>query len=383
MIKLSEINTCKVISEALADLIPGGVLFAIIEGDMITWKKESASFDMDVFSVGAKIEQNSTTMNAIREKKVLSEKVSRSVYGKRLFITANPIINEAGEACGAFTVVIPRLHHVAAAFDYFAPILAEMFQEGAILYMTDLKKVFHRHASKKFDLPIMALGHELEEDEIANQVIKTKKPILTEVGAEKYGTAIFVAYYPLFDEDNADEVIATLGIVTPREVAVKLRAISGNLENGLTGISAAIQQLAASATTIHSNEQDLNNNITEITGFSEEISEVSMFIKEIADETKMLGLNAAIEAARAGEAGRGFGVVAEEIRKLSDQSKSTVPQINKLTSNIKIKVEEASEKSKGSLYSSQEQASATEEITASVEEIAAMSDELNKIAQSL
>ncbi len=125
------------------------------------------------------------------------------------------------------------------------------------------------------------------------------------------------------------------------------------------------------------------DNIKEVTGLSEEINEVSAFIKEIADETKMLGLNAAIEAARADDAGRGFGVVAEEIRKLSDQSKSTVPKIKKLTNIIMAKVDEVSDKSRNSLHSSQEQAAATEEITASIEEIAAMTEELNKIAKAI
>jgi methyl-accepting chemotaxis protein len=112
---------------------------------------------------------------------------------------------------------------------------------------------------------------------------------------------------------------------------------------------------------------ELNNEIKKVISLSEEINKVSSFIKEIADETKMLGLNAAIEAARAGDAGRGFGVVAEEIRKLSEQSKSTVPKIKELTDNIKSKVSEASERSQNSLASSQEQAAATEETTASVE----------------
>lgn len=77
--------------------------------------------------------------------------------------------------------------------------------------------------------------------------------------------------------------------------------------------------MAASASQIHANEQELNIEIKDVISLSEEINEISSFIKEIADETKMLGLNAAIEAARAGDAGRCFGVVAYEIRKLSEQ----------------------------------------------------------------
>ncbi|KLU63708.1 putative sensory transducer protein YfmS [Desulfosporosinus acididurans] len=147
-----------------------------------------------------------------------------------------------------------------------------------------------------------------------------------------------------------------------------LREMSKSLDDGLAQIGASIEQLSASANNIHANEEDLNKSIGEITNISIKIEEVSSFIKEIADETKMLGLNAAaIEAARAGETGRGFGVVAEEIRKLSEQSKSTVSKIQKLTSEIIDKVNQSSLKSQGSLSSSQEQAAATQEITASIE----------------
>ncbi|HEX2945476.1 MAG TPA: methyl-accepting chemotaxis protein [Clostridia bacterium] len=384
MIKLSDLNSCKALAEVLVGLIPGGVLFGLVEGDTATWIIKSETFSIKMLETGEKLDPDSATMKAIHEGKVIHQNIPRTVYGKRLALTAIPVVNDAGEVKGALAIALPKLHPIATAFTDFAPILAEMFQEGAILYITDLEKVFHRHASKKFDLPqLAAMGYELEENDIAYKVIKSKKPMLVEIGPEKYGIPVFIANYPLLDADDTNEVVGSFGIVTPKEVASKLRAISGNLENGLAGISAAIQQLAASAATIHNNEQELNNNIIEITGYSEEISAVSMFIKDIADETKMLGLNAAIEAARAGEAGRGFGVVAEEIRKLSDQSKSTVPQINKLTNSIKTKVDGASEKSKGSLNSSQEQAAATEEITASIEEISAMSEELNRIAKDL
>lgn len=383
MIKPSELGSCKALAQTLADMIPGGVIFGVVEGDTITWVERSNSFELDLLSVGRKMDSSSTTMIAIRDKKILTQNVPRSVYGKRLKITSIPLMDEEGNASGAFCMAFPRLHPVAAAFNDFAPVLAEMFHEGSFIYMSDLQKIAYRQPSQKFDMPTLPVGYELVENDVAAKVIRTKKPIMVEIDASRFGLPLFVVNYPLFDEDNSDEIVATLGIVIPKQTAAQLRTIAESVENGISGISAAIQQLAASATQIHTNELELFKNIEEITEHSEEINTISEFIKDIADETKMLGLNAAIEAAKAGEAGRGFGVVAEEIRKLSDQSKGTVPKINRLTGNIRKKVEEASDKSTSSLHSSQEQASATEEITASIEEIASMTEELNKMAKSI
>jgi septal ring factor EnvC (AmiA/AmiB activator) len=246
-----------------------------------------------------------------------------------------------------------------------------------------LEKVLDKQASKKFDIPSVKIGTNIIEGSVASRVIITGKCIIEECDSSMFGVNALEAGYPLFDEDNPDEIVGLLDIITPKEVAVNLRDMSNNLENNLTGIASAIQQLAASASEIHINEQELNTEIKDIITILEKINEISSFIKEIADRTKMLGLNAAIEAAKAGEAGKGFGVVAKEIRKLSEQSKSAVPIINKFTENIKLKVKKVSDKSMSSLASSQEQASVTEEITASIEEITVATEELNKIAHNL
>ncbi len=66
----------------------------------------------------------------------------------------------------------------------------------------------------------------------------------------------------------------------------------------------------------------------------EQINNLSGSILSITEQTNLLALNAAIEAARAGEAGRGFGVVAEEIRKLAEQSKHTVGEIQVITRTV-------------------------------------------------
>jgi len=380
MIQLTGLENCKAMMEIMANMNSAGTLFAIFEKDTVIWRKSSDTFDMDILNIGFKVDKNSTTMKAIQEKKVMRQIVSREVYGKRLDIVSIPIINDDGDSYGAISMVIPMLHPVAASFKDFAPILVEMFHEGVFLYLTDLTKVAYSQPSQKFDIPLFAPGYELNDGDVAYKVIKAKKPEFAEVDASKFGIPVFVANYPLFDHENKEELVATMGIIMPKKTAATLRSMSNTLEDGLMGISAAIQQLAASATEINTNEQALNVNIGEIISISDEINEISLFIKEIAEETKLLGLNAAIEAARAGDAGRGFGVVADEIRKLSAESKSTVPKINKLTENIKSKVEEASIKSKSSLDASQEQASATEEITASIEEITVMATELGRIA---
>ncbi|MHB9940597.1 chemotaxis protein [Clostridium sporogenes] len=383
MISVNELESLKVLAEVQANTVPGGIIFGIMEEDTIVWVKSSDSLNIKLLSVGNKLGSDSTTLVAMRQRKVLSQNIDRSAYGIRLTITSIPIVDEEDNVVGAFAMAVPKLHPIGKSFGSFAPMLGEMFPEGAFLFTTDLNKIVDIQSSEKFDVSTIQSGDKLKEDFIASKVIKTGKPQLEQVKTLEYGVPVTLSGYPLFDEENGNKVVGSFCIIMAQEVADKLRTMSNNLEDNLSEISATIEQLAASASQIHTNEQDLNQEIDKIITVSEEINEISSFIKAIADETKMLGLNAAIEAARAGESGKGFGVVAQEIRRLSEQSKSTVPRIKELTDNIKIKVEDVSKKSQSSLVSSQEQAAASQQITAGIEEITSMSEELNTIAQKL
>lgn len=161
---------------------------------------------------------------------------------------------------------------------------------------------------------------------------------------------------------------------------LKLKAMADILSDNLHQVSATMEELAASATDISGNQASLNNEIKNVNTVTGKIDEVMEFIKDIADETRLLGLNAAIEAARAGEAGLGFGVVAQEIRKLSADSKETVGKIKDLTTIIKISVDKTVHMGGETTSTIEQQAAAIEEVTASVQEITSLTEQLNDLA---
>ncbi|WP_230458960.1 methyl-accepting chemotaxis protein [Terrilactibacillus tamarindi] len=96
------------------------------------------------------------------------------------------------------------------------------------------------------------------------------------------------------------------------------------VKNGLNAVTLTTQQMNS----IKSNVEDLSSIVNNLSHRSGEIGKIMNVIKDIAEQTHLLSLNAAIEAARAGEEGKGFAVVAEEIRKLADQSSQSTKQVH-------------------------------------------------------
>ena len=384
MITLKNEDTLKLIAELEAEIISTGILFLFIEGRTIKWKVASKKFDMEVFKVGSDVSESAIAVKAMKENKILTEKVPRQKYGKRLLTVAIPILDENNRPVAAFSIVLPKLHPVAESFNNFAPIVAELFPEGAFIYLSDLTKIAYTQPSKKFTLPNMHVGYELKETDMAYQTIHTGLAQTREIGAERYGVAVYIANYPLFDEeDGGREIVATLGVVVPKASAGKIRSMSDNLSDNLEAISKTVEHLAQNAMSINENEQSLYSSVSSVHDVLTQINKVTEFIASVANQSNMLGLNASIEAARVGEMGKGFAVVANEVRKLSIQSKETVPKITQLTQDIQNRIEEINKKCKLSLQACEEQAAATEEISASIEDLSSLTDEMNSISKNL
>jgi len=100
------------------------------------------------------------------------------------------------------------------------------------------------------------------------------------------------------------------------------------------GGTKAVEQTLEAMATLKTKVQDMQGQIMQLSEQTDRIGNISTLVSDLANKTNMLALNAAVEAVRAGEQGKGFGVVASEIRKLADRSKKSGTQINLLVADI-------------------------------------------------
>jgi methyl-accepting chemotaxis protein len=133
---------------------------------------------------------------------------------------------------------------------------------------------------------------------------------------------------------NDLEVSQSLALQTASDVQEGYDALESMLETLSSMIKAILEA--------NENEMQMSDSISELTQQTNEIKSILQIIQDISDQTNLLALNAAIEAARAGEHGRGFAVVADEVRKLAERTKHSLSEIDATINVVVQNVHEVS-----------------------------------------
>ena len=269
---------------------------------------------------------------------------------------------------------------ILECFDYVLPYMNELLVDDVSVCMTDCEKVLMYRPGKKFDLKIQP-GRPLEPKMAAYQAIHKQERIVTRVDASLHGIPFIAVAIPLYN--GGKEVIGS-AIVTQSvdrqdtllQVAASLSDSINVLASTTEEISAQTQEISAVSQTLVKVSRDSQNRV-------QETDQVIGFIKNIAGQTNLLGLNAAIEAARVGDQGRGFGVVAQEIRKLAIDSADSIKKIDALIKSVQADSKQTNDQTEHINIVLGEIADAITQVTNAVQDANTQARKLGEMAENL
>jgi uncharacterized protein YoxC len=268
-------------------------------------------------------------------------------------------------------------NRILNSFNDLIPYLQYFFEDDIAIGINDSEKCLRFEANE--NIPTNAVtGDPIRPGSATYECTASGKPVSMVVPKEVLGTGLKSIAIPVKDEEG--NVVGSFSIARSLKRQEEILEISRSLSEELIQISKAINDVSEGIQYVADSNIKLAKSIDDAAKKTKDTDDILKFIKEVGEQTNLLGLNAAIEAARAGESGQGFSIVAQEIRKLSGSTSKSVSEIKEVLKKIQDSVDDVSSSINEANGVFQEQAAAVQQINASVQELTSTANYLEDMA---
>ena len=211
------------------------------------------------------------------------------------------------------------------------------YPEDACIVVFDTERVIGYIPGRYVDLKIN-VGETVEQHKNTTSIraLRARKPLREERGPELFGFAYIASAVPIVDRG---QVIGVCTGVISNDRVNEMRTVSNELSSSVSEMSSTTEDLAIASVDVSKQLEALSQFAETATSDIQRINSIVGTVKDIAQKSKILGLNASIEAARSGEHGKGFAIVAKEIQKMAQSSTESTDTIAKELENIKHSIE--------------------------------------------
>ncbi|HWR30755.1 MAG TPA: methyl-accepting chemotaxis protein [Negativicutes bacterium] len=246
--------------------------------------------------------------------------------------------------------------------------------------VADCEKYLLYKPAKSLDLKVIA-GDAIRAGSATHKAITEKKRFFNKIDKAVRGIPYVALANPIFNDRN--EVIGSVVISESIERYDSFKEMAASLTDAISTLASTSEQISAQAEEISAVSHKVTQSSLESQKRAKETDQVLGLIRSISSQTNLLGLNAAIEAARVGEQGRGFGVVAEEIRKLASNSAESIKKVELIMKLIQDASESSYHQTTQIEGGITQIAEALGQVAASVQQINAMAAKLDQFANNL